>query len=218
MRKTLVFAILLFALSLLSAASVYVQGSLDMGYRTNVFSDPLPQSGDAEYREDVEFLKRVNLGLSVKSDIFFHDWDTAGLSVKLSLDFPLTAESTKVRDPDSDDWYYYTVDSIDDQDATVILGVGPVFRYMVSIVDIMLDLRLAVGTYDLFDTVVAGLQADLLCNVFLSDHWFLSCGLAYEADLMRFVDSSKSYYFEDGFTMLTVGGFVGGGYLFGGRE
>ena len=218
MRKALLLITILLALGGPVFASLYLRGSVGADYMTNVYSDPLPQNGDEEYRENAEFIKRVNLNVSVTGDLFFHDWDPAGLSMKLGLNFPVYSRTQTVDDPSSDDWAYVESDSLDDQDVNLTLGVGPVFRYMAGHVDIALALRLGVGTFDLFDTITLGLQADVFVNVFLSENWFISAGLLYDAALIRFTYSSDTSYYEEDFSRLTVGGFVGGGYRFGGRR
>lgn len=217
-KKTLLLVlVLLLAIAPVFSASLYLRGALDADYMTNSFSDPLPVSGDEDYREDAEFLKRVNLGFKVEGDIFFHSHDTTGLSLRLAFGFPLSAETTTVADPESSNWHYTTSDSLSGQDADMSFALGPVFRYEAGRFDIMLALRLSAGSFDLFDSLTLGIQAEIFTNFFLTSHWFLSAGLTYDVDLIRFIDSPVNYYEED-FTMLSAGGFIGGGYLFGGRK
>ena len=101
----------------------------------------------------------------------------------------------------------------------MFLGIGPVFRYRLGIVDIGFSLRASLGSYDYFKTgLVFGVEAEPFVNIALTDYMYLSLGMKYDAHLIKFLDFTSSSIYEDGFIMMTAGGIVGIGFRFGGGD
>ena len=215
MRKLVVFIALAISLSSLGAVpTMYLRGAVEGSYLTNVFSDPLPINASESYLEDIEFVKRWNAGAALTFDTFFDDSYPAGLSFNAVFRFPITSE-TIYHDGSS----YVSYDSLSSQRIGIFLGVGPVFRGRFGIVDIGLTLRASLGSYDYFVSgLIFGIEAEPFINVNVTEHFYISLGMKYDAHLMKFLNAESSNIYEDGFIMMTAGCFVGLGARFGGGD
>lgn len=213
MRKVAAVLILMLACAMLEAGAVmYLRFSFEGSYLTNAFSDPLPQNASASYLEDIEFIKRWNLAPVLTFDTFFDDSNPTGLSFNAVFRFPVASE-TIVHDGTS----YVSSDSLSSQKIGMFVGLGPVFRGRFGIVDIGMSLRASIGSYDYFSTgLILGIEAEPFINIAVTEHLYVSFGMKYDAHLMKFLDSTSSSIYEDGFIMMTVGGFAGVGIRFGG--
>ena len=216
MRKLAIsiFLMILSASVLNSDPMMYLRVAAEGSYLTNAFSDPLPVNASESYLEDIEFIKRWNVSPSISFDTFFDDSNPAGLSFNSVFRFPVSSE-TIVHDGSS----YVSHDSLSEQKIGIFLGIGPLFRGRFGIVDVGLALRVSLGSYDYFTTgIVVGIEAEPFLNVNVSEHFYLSLGLKYDAHLMKFLDADSSNIYEDGFIMMTAGCVVGLGARFGGGD
>ena len=110
-------------------------------------------------------------------------------------------------------------DSLSSQRIGIFLGIGPVFRGRFGIVDIGLTLRASLGSYDYFVSgLIFGIEAEPFINVNVTEHFYISLGMKYDAHLMKFLNAESSNIYEDGFIMMTAGCFVGLGTRFGGGD
>ena len=215
MRK--VAAILGLAVSsaaLCAAPAMYLRVAVEGSYLTNAFSDPLPMNASESYLEDIEFIKRWNVSPALTFDAFFDDSSPVGLTVNTVFRFPVASTSI-VHDGTS----YVSRDSLSEQRIGIFCGIGPIFRYRIGIVDIGFSLRASLGSYDYFRTgIIFGVEAEPFINIAITEQLYVSLGMKYDAHLMKFLDSTSSSIYEDGFIMMTAGGFAGLGFRFGGGD
>ena len=217
MKKILVlFAVMFSSFLVAASSSIDFRAALEWSYDTNSFSSPLPSGYDtASYPNGGEFLKRQNLGLHLSSDIFFTTSSRTGLSLFTSFSFPYHSASL-IPIEGENGWEYEEKDSTNEQKTSFFLGFGPVFRYQTGRVEILLPIRLSIGSYDWFESgIIVGVSIEPSVNVFLNDDFFLSFAAVYDAHLMKFLFSLREIY-DDGYIMLTAGAYCGIGVRFGG--
>ena len=219
MRRLGLLVIFIFGVSALFASTCDFRGSLEWSYDTNAFSDPLPEgySLDSGYPNGGEFLKRQNIGLHLSSDIYFVDESRIGLSSFLSFRFPYSSLSI-IPEGEGYDWEYREENSLSRQHVSLFCGLGPVFRFSAGPVDILLPIRLSLGSYDWFTSgIVVGVSIEPGINISVTDTVFLSFAFTYDAHLMKFFFSTREVY-DQGYIMLTAGAYAGVGFRFGGGD
>ncbi len=213
MRKLLILIMILAASLLYAAPGVYLKVSFEGGYTTNAFSDPLPINGDPDYLDDIEFIKRANIGLGFSADIF-SETSVAGFSCAALIRFPVWSQSSVYQDGG-----YVSYDSLDGRKIGLSFSLGPIFRARLKDFDVSMALRVSIASYDLFTTgLLFGIIAEPSFTWFFSENWFMSAGLALEAHLMKFLDSSYSSVYQEGFNMITASATIGIGWKIGERE
>lgn len=214
MRKIAVVLMLLIPSMLSAAPEMFLRGSVEASYLTNAFSDPLPVNASESYLEDIEFIKRWNIAPAITFDMFFGESHPTGLSLDMAVRFPVSAETII-----HENGGYAGRNSLSDQKIGIFVGLGPVFRGQFGSVDIGVALRASVGSYDYFTSgVILGIETEPYINIEVTGNFYVSLGVKYNAHLMKFLDSSSSNIYEDGFMMMTAGGFVGLGVRFGGND
>ena len=206
---------LLVSIALSAGASLDLRSSFEWSYDTNSFSSPLPSDYSTQgYPNGGEFLKRQNLGINLGLDVYFADSSRVGLSVFTSFRFPYHAESIIPVDGENG-WVYESEDSTERQHTGFFFGAGPVFCYHTERMDLLLPIRLSIGSYDWFTSgIVVGVSIEPGVSVFLTEDFFLTFSMTYDAHLMKFLFSLREVY-DSGYIMLTAGASIGGGIRLG---
>lgn len=226
MKKS--FAILLTLLVLFiysisaSDSSFYLKGAYLCSYDTNVYSNPMVRNASASWlnwRVENPYIKRMNNGLHLEGDVFFNEDARTGLSISLDLGYPFMATEFIPEGNFSGEWEYASKDVLDAQNPRVFLGIGPTFRYQHNNFDFGANIRLSVGSYDLFDdnyddNIILGIMAEPYVNMFINDEMFVTAAVHYDAHLMSFYVNNPNKYFVENYTMLTFGGYIGLGFSF----
>ena len=214
MKRVFVFIQLFLVFSTVLSASVVtdIKGTMGWTYDTNAFSNPLPQGYpiSSGYPNGGEFLQRQNINLGYTADLLFDSSSRVGLSVAMNLGIPFFSKSI-VPVGEGYDWEYVVYDSLGKQNVSLYLSAGPSFRFNTGAVDLILPVRMSIGSYDWFTTgIVVGVSIEPEVIVFITDDIFLSFSLSYDAHLMKFFVSMTQVY-DPGYIMLTTGAAVGAG-------
>ena len=218
-RFLLLLLFIFLSVSMSAAVSTDVRGTLGWTYDTNAFSNPLPQGYpiDSGYPNGGEFLQRHNQNIGCTADLIFTSDSRIGLSIFANLGIPVHSRSI-IPEGEGYDWDYVVYDSLSSQDLSLFLGVGPLFRYNIGQVELLLPVRFSVGSYDWFTTgFVVGVVIEPTFQVFVTDDVFISFSMLYDAHLMKLFYSTSQVY-DYGYIMLTAGVTLGAGFRFGGGK
>lgn len=223
-KALLILTILLLALTALSAAdsSFYLKAAYLSSYDTNVYSNPMVRYADKKWLEkrvENPYIKRMNNGIHLECDAFFKEDARTGLSISLDMGFPFMATEFIPEGDFNGDWEYASKDVVDTQNPRVFLGIGPTFRYQHNNFDFGANIRLSIGSYDLFDdkyddNIILGIMAEPYVNMFINDEMFVTAAVHYDAHLMSFYVNNPDKYYVENYTMLTFGGYIGLGFSF----
>ncbi len=212
---------MIFTSALFASPNIYIQGDFDAIYTTNVFSNPLPKSVDNAWLQNkIEnpFIKRLDIGGSISTSLFFSNEGRTGLSAKIRIGKPIKAVETRPNSTDyTSDWNYVSNKSTN-QKLSIIGSFGPIFRAQLGPVDLGIAIRANIGTLNLGDkSLIVGLQAEPYINWFFTSYTYISAGLTYDAHIMRFIEDENKYY-EEHFFMSSLTPFIGLGIKFGDRS
>ena len=206
-RFGLLISLLALSLPLMAAPYAYVSASGGLAYDTNAFSTPLPIWNEDDMNFDYE--RRVSTLLSLDADVFFNE-GPAGLSVKAVMGVPVFSEKASY---DGSGYIWEGSDAI----SSLSFSIGPVFRYRMGIADLFLSMRLGIGSYDFFST---GFTFDVLADggvrFFAGEHLVITAGAIYDAHMMKYLSDSTTALYDQGYMMLSVGGYVSIGVRIGG--
>ena len=206
-RMALLISLLALALPLAAAPYAYLSASGGLAYDTNAFSSPLPIWNEDDMNFDYE--RRTSALLSLDADVFFND-GPAGLSVKAVLGVPLLSEKALY---DGNGYIWGSSDAI----SSLSFSIGPVFRYRMGIADLFLSIRFGVGSYDFFSS---GFTFDMLADggvrFFTGERLVITAGAIYDAHLMKYLSDSMTALYDQGYIMLSIGGYVSIGVRIGG--
>lgn len=227
MKRVVCFISILFVLvfALFASPSFSVRASYLFSYDTNVYSDPMVKYGDSnwlKWRAANPYVKRLNNGINSDMTIFFSEGSNTGLSLGFSNGW---AFRDKLYIPEPDDgsttnWDYWSYKEYDNPSSTMrmFFSLGPTFRAMFGPLDLGIILRASLGSYDLFkEYIIAGIQAELYMNYYIANGFFITGGVFYDAHLMKFYLHNESKWYEENYTMMSVGPYIGFGYTFGKR-
>lgn len=228
MRKSLLTLLIsLIAITAVSASpEFYIRPNFLVTYDTNVFSSPLPQTSldedhfsQSSWLNSPEYIKRWELGLFLDTDIFFASDGITGLSVSFMMNAPIASTSYERHKNDVTDLIDYKKrNSLDEQDPAFSFGIGPIFRGQLGKTDLGIAIRLSAGSYNLFrNSFNLGLQVEPYLLVPISEqHWFFSCGFVFDAHFYNFLIGDPEKIYTDYFFRLTVGGYAGFAFRWGG--
>lgn len=212
-------------MSSVAGMETYAMLGFNYSFDTNVFSDPLPTYDASDgfswltWRSENPFLLRHNLGLGISADIFFKESSRTGLSMSISVGFPIKATSiTPVPEDETTgfagNWEYQSRNSTSEQHPSLFGSIGPVFRVQFGPVDIGVATRISIGSYDIYaHEIVLGIQASPFVNAFMSDMVYIGLCLTYDAHLMRFIESNTQFFDLD-YQMITLAPSIGIGIRF----
>ena len=218
MKRAFIAVLMLLVPALLfSGAWMDARASFGYWYTTNAFSSPLPNGygADESYPATGEFIKRHDIGGSLSLDIYFSDGARTGVSAAAAASYPLSSTAFRP-DKSGEVWTYDEIEPTAEKDAELRFGFGPVFRFDMGDAEIILPIRLSVGTFDCFSSgLIFGVWVEPAVNVFFTENLYFSAGITYNANLMKFLFGSEKVY-DEGYIKLSIGGFVGLGVRIGG--
>ena len=206
-RFVLMLSLLIISLSLYASPYAYISASAGLSYDTNAFSSPLPIWDEDDMNFDYE--RRISTLLSLDADVFFND-GPAGLSAKAVIGVPVSSEKAVY---DGMDYTWKRADAI----SSLSFSLGPVFRYRMGVADLFLSIRMGLGSYDMFSTgFTFDLQADGGVRFFAGERLVITAGAIYDAHLMKYLTDSSTALYEQGYMMLSIGGYLSIGVRVGG--
>lgn len=223
MKKGILFFIMLLVSFSLFATEYSVDFLGYWSYETNMFSNPLPKNGGNDFLENkVEnpYYKRTDAGGKINLNMFFIPESRAGLTFSFSFGYPLTAiESVPVKEDESvsfDDgpWHYEERNALSSQKGRISLGVGGIFRYYNSFVEIGSSIRAVISTFDYFRTFNIGVEAEPFFKLYFRDFFYVGVGASFTAHIFHFIFSVDQFY-EKGYSAISVTPYVGFGIRFG---
>ena len=219
----LLFCLLLLSASVFASPSLYLRGAYLFSYDTNVYSDPMVRNaGDAwlNWRAENPYIKRFNNGRHEDFDVFFSNKGRTGLSISYSDGFAFkeTIYKPEMNGSSWADWDYKEYNTLSTSNIRLFLGIGPIFRAVLGPFDLGIAFRGSVGSFDIFkNSVIVGLQAELYSNLFITENFFMTFGMLYDAHLMEYYLNNSEKWYNADYTMLTAGAYIGLGYKIGGR-
>ena len=189
---------------------------------SNITSQPLAQNVNStwlEYRESNPYITKFSNGVSLTSSTYFNKNSRTGLSVSITWGRPYFSVSNKPVGDFESNWDYEKYDSLESQKDRFFFSIGPAFRAKISFFDFNLDLRVSVGTYTYFqEAIIMGIQASPSMSIFLNNNWYFKLGFLYDGHIIRLYLNNPVKIYDDYYMMNTLGGYVGIGYCFGGRD
>ncbi len=226
MRKKilLVSVVLLVSFSLFADPSIYLRAGYGATFDTNIFSYPLVKNTGEDdsylaYRVENPFLYRLDHDIKGGADIYFSPKGRTGISLSCEIGIPIKAVTYTPSSTDvSSDWHYIKADATDVQPKKLIFSFGPSFRAVMGNFDLGMNIRFALGSYDLFENdLVLGLCAEGFVNYFLTNSFFLFANLGLDSKFMSFYLSSEKQVYREHYIMAAVSATVGLGVKFGPR-
>lgn len=223
MKKILlILLIALFPLSSLLSKPVFqIRTSYQYSYDTNVFSEPLPLSGDSAYlgyRIRNPFLKRHSNGFQAEFVFFPAEDSRAGLSVSLRGAFPFSAMEIRPDSASQDaKWEYVESDASAMQNTSWFAALGLSFRAPLfeERMEAGVAIRFALGTFDTHQRdLILALQAEYYMNWFFKRFFFVTIGTNVGCNLFKFTNYENKEYYEENYFLLTVAPYLGIGFRF----
>ncbi len=232
--KKLTLLLLLLSLSFpLFSFTMYISPLFTTTFDTNYFSNPLPQDADVDYLEwknMYPFESRVDLGGSLKINMYFEDSARTGLSILLSARYPIWRHTITPHAIDDDGnfienggfteggrWDYVETSDISSAVPALYFALGPSFRFQYGVMDIGFDVRLSVGSRNLFQSTELGVQAEPYINIVMNKNVYFTFSMTYDAHFYNFIQNDR-YIYEPNFFKLSLSANIGFGFLFGGRS
>lgn len=218
----LTIGLLLITFSLFATTSFTLKGAYVYSIDTNISSTPLVKSGDSSYlqfRTDNPYLSRLNNGFRFASEIYFSPKGRFGLSFAFDLAKAYKAtEFTPSSIDASKDWNYVESDALAKQKLSLFFGSGVSFRAVLNCIDLGINLRFSVGSYNYFeDNIILGIAAEAFVNCFVTDSLFIFSNFTLDTHFMYFYLNNPDKYFASRYLMMNISGSIGLGYTFGQR-
>ena len=234
MRRFLLFLLLIsISFPLFASYTVYIAPVFGVTYDTNFFSNPLPQDADVDYLEwknTHPFEHRVDLGGSIRADMYFDEDAITGLSLYFSMRYPFWRKTITPHAISSDGsmieeggftedgaWEYVETTDTSWGVPAFYFSLGPAFRYQMGIADIGVDVRLSVGSRNLFESIELGLSVEPFLHVAFDENYFFAFSFNYDAHFYNFIKNDR-YIYEPNFFKLSLSAHIGVGFLFGERS